>query len=109
MRRIVVTGLGIVAPTGSDVPTAWETAASGRSAISKIRHFETKDLPVEIAGQVADFDASDLLGAKTARQSSRFIQFASVAANEALRDASFEADLNGPRCGCLIGGRYRRF
>ena len=90
MRRVVVTGLGIVAPTGCDVSTAWEAAVSGRSAIRKITRFETDDLPVRIAGEITDFDASDLLGAKTARQSSRFIQFVSLAADQALKDSNFE-------------------
>jgi len=103
MRRVVVTGLGIVAPTGLGVSTAWQEAVSGRSAISRITRFDVSGLPVQIAGEVNDFDATDLLGAKTARQTSRFVQFAAMAAAEALRDAGYDAELHGPQCGCLIG------
>ncbi len=103
MRRVVVTGLGIVAPTGVGVAAAWDTALSGRSAISCITRFDTSGLPVQIAGEVVDFDATELLGAKTVRQTSRFVQFAAVAAAEALSDAGYEAETHGPRCGCLIG------
>lgn len=103
MRRVVITGLGIVAPTGIGVPAAWQTAVSGRSAISRITRFDTSGLPVQIAGEVSDFDATPLLGAKTVRQTSRFVQLATVAADEALRDAGHDADRHGPRCGCLIG------
>lgn len=103
MRRIVVTGLGTVAPAGRDTSTAWQCAVSGESAVKKISLFETEDLPVQIAAEVPDFDASDLLGPKTARQTSRFVQFAAVAADEALRDADYDADSLGEKCGCLIG------
>lgn len=103
MRRVVVTGMGIVAPTGCDVATAWEGAVSGRSAITKISRFDTEELPVRIAGEITDFDASDLLGSKTARQASRFVQFASQAAHEALADASFPDGSYAEQCGCLIG------
>ncbi len=93
----------MVAPTGVGVPAAWQAALSGRSAISRITRFDTTGLPVQIAGEVTNFDATDLLGAKTVRQTSRFVQFATVAADEALRDAGYDADAHGPRCGCLIG------
>jgi 3-oxoacyl-[acyl-carrier-protein] synthase II len=99
----VVTGLGMVAPTGIGVAAAWSGALSGQSAIKRITRFDASELPVQIAGEVTDFDASDLLGAKTVRQTSRFVQFASVAADEALRDAGYSAEVDGERCGCLIG------
>ena len=103
MRRVVVTGLGIVAPTGGNKDAAWRNTLEGRSGIRQITLFDTSQLPVHIAGEVTDFDASDLLGPKTARQASRFVQFACVAAHEALRDANYAADLLGDHCGCLIG------
>ncbi len=103
MRRVVVTGLGMVAPTGSDVTSAWQAALSGHSPIRKITRFDTSELPVSIAGEVPDFDATDLLGAKTERQTSRFVQFASAAGQEALGDAGFESDRHGDVCGCIIG------
>lgn len=103
MRRVVITGLGIVAPTGVGVATAWDTALQGRSSIRKISRFDTTALPVHIAGEVPDFDATEFLGSKVARQTSRFIQFASVTAQEALVDAGYNASLHGHKCGCIIG------
>jgi 3-oxoacyl-[acyl-carrier-protein] synthase II len=103
MRRIVVTGLGTVAPTGVGVADAWKSALTGYSAIRKITRFDTNDLPVCIAGEVEGFDASELLGSKTARQTSRFVQFACVAANEALMDAGYDPSIHSQRCGCIIG------
>ena len=103
MRRVVITGLGIVAPTGVGVQAAWQAALSGRSAIGRIVRFDTTGLPVHIAGEVPDFDAVQFLGVKKARQTSRFVQFAEVAAQEALRDADYDATQHGSRCGCIIG------
>ncbi len=103
MRRVVITGLGTVAPPGTNTSKAWEGALSGRSAIRKISLFDTSELPVQIAGEVTDFDATELLGAKAARQTSRFVQFAAVAADEALRDANFDSESMSEHCGCVIG------
>jgi 3-oxoacyl-[acyl-carrier-protein] synthase II len=103
MRRVVVTGLGLVAPTGVGVASAWHTTLQGKSSIQKISLFDTLALPVHFAGEVKDFDATDVMGAKVARQSSRFVQFASVTAREALLDAGFDATLHGHKCGCIIG------
>lgn len=103
MRRIVVTGLGIVSPNGLGQSNAWGAAISGKSAVRRISLFDTSDLPVSIAGEIQEFDASELLGAKTVRQTSRFVQFACVAANEALSDAGYSPETQGNRCGCMIG------
>jgi 3-oxoacyl-[acyl-carrier-protein] synthase II len=103
MRRVVVTGLGMVAPPGNDVRSAWEGVVAGRSAITRITRFDASDLPVRIAGEIAGFDASELLGTKTVRQTSRYVQIASVAADEALGDANFDSKADGRNCGCLIG------
>jgi 3-oxoacyl-[acyl-carrier-protein] synthase II len=103
MRRVVITGLGIVAPTGIGAEAAWRTALSGSSCIRRIERFDTSSLPVHIAGEVPDFDAIELLGAKKARQTSRFIQFAEVAAKEALDDAGYDRSLHSQICGCIIG------
>lgn len=103
MRRVVITGLGMVAPTGVGVAAAWRTVLQGKSSIRKISRFDTSTLPVQIAGEVTNFDATDLLGSKVARQTSRFVQFASVTAQEALVDAGYDATTHGLRCGCMIG------
>jgi 3-oxoacyl-[acyl-carrier-protein] synthase II len=103
MRRVVVTGLGLLAPTGANVRAAWDSAVAARTAVRQITLFDTSELPVTIAAEVQDFDASELLGIKTARQASRFVQFSAVAANEALRDAGFDPATMSDACGCLIG------
>ena len=93
----------MLAPTGANVRAAWEAALAGRSAVTQISRFDTSELPVSIAAEVQGFDASDLLGVKTARQASRFVQFSAVASDEALRDAGYDPATMSDQCGCLIG------
>lgn len=105
MRRVVVTGLGIVAPCGNSVTEAWAAALAGRSGVARITKFDPHDLTVQIAAEVKGFEIGDALEAKEARRTSRFVQFAVVAANEALKDAALEpkADTKRDLFGCSIG------
>ena len=103
MRRVVVTGLGVVAPNGNNVADAWASVLTGKSAAGRISLFDASPLPVQIAAEVHGFDPVGVMGAKQARQSSRFVQFAAVAAEEAITDAGLETGCEGDRCGCSIG------
>ena len=110
MRRVAVTGLGIVCPVGIGVDAAWDALTAGRSGIGPITSFDTTDYSVHFAGCVNDFDPSDVLDVKEARRLSRFQQFAVVAAEEALADAGLsevdpaEAERIGVIVGSGIGG-----
>src|SRR5690606_9003841 len=90
MRRVVVTGLGLVTPCGSGVGRAWNSAVEARSGVAPITHFDVSDLVVKIAAMVKDFDIGDALDAKDAKRTTRFVQFAVAAAREALRDAGLD-------------------
>lgn len=103
MRRVVVTGVGIVAPTGNCVPDAWEVALAGRSAVSGISLFDPSTLPVQIAAEVRGFDPAAVMGPKAARQSSRFVQFAAAAARQAIDDSRLNLGNGVQRYGCAIG------
>ena len=103
MRRVVITGLGIVAPTGNTVATAWESAVNARPGISRIDRFDASALPVQIAGEIRNFDPTEHLSAKVARQASRFIQFTASAAGQAIADAGLDVRSMGQRCGCAVG------
>lgn len=103
MRRVVVTGLGIVAPTGNSTRDAWNMALRGESAVNRISLFDASELPVQIAAEVRNFDATELLGAKEARQSSRFVQFATSASDQAIKDSGLDTTRNPERIGCLMG------
>jgi 3-oxoacyl-[acyl-carrier-protein] synthase II len=110
MRRVAVTGLGIVCPVGIGVDAAWEALVSGRSGIGPITSFDSTDYTVHFAGCVDDFDPSAVLDVKEARRLSRFQQFALVAAEEALADSGIsdvdeaEAERIGVIVGSGIGG-----
>jgi len=110
MRRVAVTGLGIVCPVGIGVDAAWDALTAGRSGIGPITSFDTTDYSVHFAGCVNDFDPSNVLDVKEARRLSRFQQFAVVAAEEALADAGIsdvdpvEAERIGVIVGSGIGG-----
>jgi 3-oxoacyl-[acyl-carrier-protein] synthase II len=103
MRRVVVTGIGMVAPTGNTTQRAWESAVAGRSAVARITNFDPSELPVRIAAEVKDLDVSAVMDAKTARQSTRFVKFAAVAAREAISDSGLDAAAESERFGCSIG------
>ena len=103
MRRVVVTGLGMVAPTGNCVKRAWEAALAGRSGVARISLFDPSNSTVQIAAEVKDFDPSSVMSLKEARQSSRFVQFATAAAREALEDSGLDINAGPHRYGCAIG------
>lgn len=103
MRRVVVTGIGIVAPTGNTTEAAWQTALAGRSAVGPITLFDPAELPVRIAAEVKDLDVSPVMDAKLARQSTRYIQLATVAAREAVADSGLNGADESERFGCSIG------
>ena len=56
MRRVVVTGMGMISPVGGTLEESWKNILAGKSGISKIDHFDTTDFPVKIAGLVKNFE-----------------------------------------------------
>lgn len=103
MRRVVVTGLGLVAPTGNNVKESWDVLLAGRSCVGPITQFDTTNFPTKIAAEVKNFDASTLLDAKEIRRTPRFIQFSIAAANEALQMSGLDFEKYGDLIGCTIG------
>src|SRR5205085_12502379 len=87
-RRVVITGLGVVAPNGIGKEDFWNACISGRSGIRPVTRFDASPLPTRIAGEVADFDPAALgITSQEALYTDRNTQFALAAANLALRDA----------------------
>lgn len=105
MRRIAVTGMGVITPIGIGVPAMWDSLSAGRSGISAIEHFDVSAYSTRFGGYVKDFDHSAIIDKKDARRMSRFQQFAVVCADEAMRDAGLEvvSDELAPRAGCIVG------
>ncbi len=96
MKRVVVTGLGVVSPFGRGVDYNWECLLAGKSAIKKIENIDLKDIPVHIAGQVPfgegehEFNPDTVMAPKDQKKADRFILFGIAAANDALADAKYE-------------------
>jgi len=104
MRRVVITGIGVVSPVGSDVKTFWENITAGKSGIGKITKFDASEFPVQIAGEVKDFDPLEYFEKKEIRKTDPFIQYAMGAAIQAVKDAGLDnADVDPERVGVLIG------
>jgi 3-oxoacyl-[acyl-carrier-protein] synthase II len=107
MKRVAITGIGVVSPVGNDAPSTWEAAVAGRSGIDYIKAFDTEGFDVKIAGEVKDFDASGLASPKDVKRLDRNVLFALSAAKEALADAGvngFNPERVGIVVGCCIGG-----
>ena len=104
LRRVVVTGLGVISPVGIDVPSAWDSIINGRSGIGPITRFDSTAFNTHIAGEVKGFDAAKYMSGKEARRYDSFIHFGIAAAKEALADAGITAKPANPdRYGLSIG------
>ena len=112
MRRVVVTGLGLVTPLGIGVKNNWDGITSGKSGIAAIESFDVSDLPAKIAGQVprgsssdAMFDPDLYMSPKEQRRVDDFIIYAMGAAVQAVEDAGWEPDNENDRerTGVVIG------
>ena len=107
--RVVVTGMGAIAPNGNTVPSYWDSLISGRSGIDYITYFDTSDFPVKIAGEISNFDPEDHFERKEVRKLDPFSIYALVACNEAIQMAGLDSDnfdheRAGVMVGCGIGG-----
>ena len=103
-RRVVITGLGIVSPVGNSVEQAWQNILAGRSGIARITRFDTSSFPVQIGGEVKEFDIGEYLAPKEARRMDTFIHYGMAAGIQAIKDAGLEAHpANAERIGVAIG------
>ena len=103
-RRVVITGLGIVAPNGIGKDKYWEAIKSGKSGVSKIDKFDTTNYPTKIAGQVRDFNPADFMEKKDARWMSRFTQLSLASARLAIEDSGLQIEKeNSYRTGIAMG------
>jgi 3-oxoacyl-[acyl-carrier-protein] synthase II len=103
-RKVVITGLGIVAPVGVGVSEAWSNILAGKSGITRITRFDPAPFSSQIAGEVKGFEVSKYLAAKEARRFDTFIHYGLAASMEAIRDAGLDLErLNRERIGACIG------
>ncbi len=103
-RRVVVTGIGIICPTGNTVEEAWGNAAAGKTGIGTITRFDTSHLENHFGGEVKGFDPNEYLGRREARRTDRVTQLALYAAEKAMTDSGLQVtDENRYDIACIIG------
>jgi 3-oxoacyl-[acyl-carrier-protein] synthase II len=108
-RRVVVTGMGIICPTGNTVAESWQNTAQGITGIGPITRFDTTHLDNHFGGEVKDFNPEKVLGRREARRTDRFTQMAMYAAMQAIEDAQLTVEVGmeyqiGAIVGTGIGG-----
>lgn len=98
MRRVVVTGLGILSPLGRGVEHNWKSLLAGKSGIRKIEDVDLKDIPVTIAGQVPwgtgenEFNPDTVMAPKDQKKNDKFILYGMAAGGDALEDAGWNPE-----------------
>jgi 3-oxoacyl-[acyl-carrier-protein] synthase II len=89
-RRVAVTGLGIVSPIGSDIPTVWTNLVEGNTGLHRITRWDPEVTTCHAAGEVNDFEAADWMDFKAVRRTDRNVVFGVAAAKQALADSGLE-------------------
>lgn len=103
-RRVVVTGIGIVAPVGLDIKSAWASILAGRSGIKPITHFDVAPFTTRFGGPIYGFDPTLYVSKKDARKMDAFIHYGMAAGTQAIEDAGLDiTDENRKRIGVAIG------
>ena len=111
MRRVVITGIGLVTPLGCGVKPTWDNILASRSGVGQITHFDVSDLPAKVAGEVTrgtqpgQFNVDDWVPVKEQKKMDDFIHFAIAAAQQAVEDAGWtpEDEESRLRTGVMIG------
>lgn len=101
MKKIVITGMGAVTPVGIGVDEYWKNITAGVSGIDTIKSFDPSDLAVQIAGEVKNFNPSDYLPKDLIRKTDPFMQYAYIAAEEAIKQSGIE--IEPERTGIVMG------
>jgi len=110
-RRVVITGLGVLAPNGRNMNEYWHNLIEGCSGIGNITRYDTEGLPIKIAGEVKDIsnalavlEAKEIINKKEARRMDIFLLFSLIATHEAVNDSGLDFSKEAPfRVGALIG------
>ncbi len=104
MRRVVVTGAGLLSPVGIGVKESWGALKAGRSGIGPITQFDASQHATKIAGEVDGFNAEDWMPVKEVKKMDRFIHLAIAAAKMAMDDSGFQVtEANAERVGVIVG------
>ena len=103
MKRVAVTGLGVISPVGNDIPTFWNALCSGTCGIGPITKFDATDYPVKLAAEVRNFDPKQYMEKLDILHSDVYTHFAMAAACQAVADSGIAGTLDAERVGVYIG------
>lgn len=102
-QKLVITGMGAVTPIGIGVDAYWSALVEGQCGVGKITRFDASELPVQIAAELKDFDPAAYMPKTLARTMDPFMQFAFVAAEEALKNSELSIESESDRIGIVMG------
>ncbi len=103
-KRVVITGMGVVHSLGCDVDTFWNAIKAGKSGVSTVTRFDITEFPTKVAAEIKDFDSSAYIDKKESRRMDRFVQYAIVAASQAVTQSGIDFSAMDPyRAGVVIG------
>lgn len=104
MKRVVVTGMGIISALGHDIDTFWDNVKKGKVAIDDIARFDTTDYKVKLAAEIKEFDPAQFMDVKAAKRMELFCQYAVAAAGQAIKNANLDLETEDvTRIGVSIG------
>lgn len=104
IRRVVVTGAGVLSPIGNTKQDFWDALIAGKSGIGPMKSFDCSKYPSRIAGEVKNFDPSTLIPPKQIKRMDKFVQYGICCADAALKDSNLDVSKEDPkRCGVLVG------
>ncbi len=104
MKRVAITGMGIISPVGNDIETYWDSLKNGKCGIGPLTRFENPDIPVKVAAEVKDFDPMKYYETKTdVRHADLTMQYAVAAAEEAVKTSGITGNADPARFGVYIG------
>lgn len=104
MRRIVITGMGVVTPVGLSVKEFWKSVKEGKTNFGEVTHFDSANFRAHMAAEIKDFHAKDYMDFKSAKRMELFSQYAVAAARQAMEDSQLDMTREDPfRAGCCVG------
>lgn len=104
MRKVVITGIGVVSPFGCDLTQFWQKNIAGKSGIRRVSQFDASPYPSQIAGEVVEFNIDSFLSKKEQRRTDLYCQYAMAAAKLALKDSALDFSKIDPyRAGVIVG------
>lgn len=103
MKRVVITGLGVISPVGNTIEEFWDSLTNGKCGIGYITRFDAEGNKVKVAAEVKDFDPSKYMDPGNARRMDLFSQYAMAASTLAMEDSGLEGKVPPERFGVYIG------